>query len=186
MIYLLYGLLIAVIFGLIALVDFLFHKLFPKKTIMENAVRLPRRSLILGLILLFLGLFSLIYLDFSQEKVVYFGCWLALAMGVFLLVNFWRFGIFYDNEQFIYRTLTKKARTYRYSDIRSQRSFVARSGINIALDVAGDEIQLYQAMQGLPAFLNKAFYRWCEAKGIDPDTVENDPGVLVYFPEENK
>ena len=38
-------------------------------------------------------------------------------------------------------------------------------------------------MQGLDAFLNKAFFRWCSAKGIDPDSVENNPRMLTYFPD---
>ena len=38
-------------------------------------------------------------------------------------------------------------------------------------------------MQCLDAFLNKAFFRWCSAKGIDPDSVENNPRMLTYFPD---
>ena len=104
-------------------------------------------------------------------------------MGAYLLGNFCRFGIFYDEDQFVYRTLTKKARTYRYADIQGQRSFLARSGYNTTLYVDGDEIQLYAAMQGLDSFLNKAFFRWCAQTGTDPDTVENNPSMLVFFPE---
>ena len=38
-------------------------------------------------------------------------------------------------------------------------------------------------MQGLDAFLNKAFFRWCAVKGIDPDSIENNPPMLTYFPD---
>ena len=184
--YVLYILLIAVIFGLVALADWIFQKLFPKDAVMKSgkAVRMPRYSLILGLILFMIGLVGLLFIPFQAEKFLWLGCGLVAVMGLYLLVNFFRFGIFYDDQLFVYRTLTKKARTYRYADIEKQRSFLAKSGLNTTLYVAGDEIPLYSAMQGLGDFLSKAFYRWCDARGIDPDTVENNPEMLVYFPDE--
>lgn len=183
--YVIYILLVAALFGLVALFDFLFQKLFPKNGTMKHgkAVRMPRYSFILGLLMTLLALIALLFLPFEGETFLWLGCVVVLIIGLYLLVNFSRFGIFYDDEQFIYRTLTKKARTYRYADIRGQRSFLAKSGLNTTLDVAGDEIQLYSAMQGLSDFLHKAFYRWCEETGVDPDTVENNPSMLVFFPE---
>lgn len=183
--YVLYFLLVAVIFGLIALVDFIFRKLFPGESAMKQgkAVRMPRYSFILGLILTLLGVIGLLYIPYRREMALWLGCWVVLLMGAYLLVNFCRFGIFYDDERFVYRTLTRKAKTYRYSDIQSQRSFLARSGYNTILYVAGDEIQLYAAMQGLSDFLNKAFFRWCAQKGVDPDTVETNPDMLLFFPD---
>lgn len=182
--YVLYILFVAVIFGLIALIDFLLKKLFPKNGTMKHgkAVRMPRYSLILGLLMAILGFFCLLYIPYGAETFLWYGCLLVVVIGVYLLVNFSRFGIFYDDEQFTYRTLTKKAKTYRYSEIRSQRTFTAKSGLNITLDAAGDEIQLYTAMQGLGDFLSKAFYRWCAEKGLDPETTPHDPSMLVYFP----
>ncbi len=46
-----------------------------------------------------------------------------------------------------------------------------------------EEINLYSAMQNLNAFLSKAFFKWCAAKGIDPDSVENNPRMATYFPD---
>ena len=46
-----------------------------------------------------------------------------------------------------------------------------------------EEINLYSAMQNLNAFLSKAFFKWCAAKGIDPDTIENNPRMATYFPD---
>lgn len=183
--YILYILLIAVIFGLYALVDFLFKKLFARSKTEQSgqAVRLPRYSPILGLLIALLGLIALLFLPGEGQWALRAGCAVVLVMGLFLLVNFFRFGIFYDDNCFVCRSLTKKAKTYYYKDITGQRSFLARSGVNISLYVDGDEIQLYSAMQGLDSFLNKAFYSWCQAKGIDPDTVENNPHMLTFFPE---
>ena len=70
-----------------------------------------------------------------------------------------------------------------YEEITGQRAYLAKSGWNTNLYARDDEIQLYAALQGVSEFLNKAFFAWCRQKGIDPDTVENDPHMLVFFPE---
>ncbi len=185
MIYVYYILLIAIMFGLVALVDFVFSKLFPKPEIMKsgNVVRMPRRSFIMGLLVTFFAIIGILYLP-MEEALIWWGCWLVLLMGAYLLVNFWRFGIFYDDTGFVYRSLFTKAKRYEYKDIRSQRSILARSGINTTLYVGEDALQLYSAMQGLGDFLNKAFFRWCDETGTDPDTVENNPSMLHFFPED--
>ena len=186
--YVLYILLIAVIFGLVALVDLLLKKLFPKEDTMKSgkAVRMPRYSIILGILMTGLSFIALLFLPLEGETFLMLGCVIVLVMGLYLVINYTRFGIFYDDEQFTYRTLTQKAKTYRYSDIQGQRAFLAKSGLNTMLYAAGDEIRLYSAMQGLGDFLSKAFFRWCGQKGIDPDTVENDPTMLLFFPDPEK
>ena len=55
--------------------------------------------------------------------------------------------------------------------------------MNTILFVGDEEINLYSAMQNLNAFLSKAFFKWCAAKGIDPDSVENNPRMATYFPD---
>ncbi len=182
--YILYALLIALMFGLVALVDWLFHKLFPKPDTQKygEAVRMPRFSSILGVLLTLAGVMAVLFVPLAGDWVMITGCILALGLGLYLLINFFRFGIFYDDAGFIYRTLTK-TRHYTYDQIKGQRSFMAKSGVNTTLYVAEDEISLYSAMQGLSGFLSKAFYRWCAETGTDPETVENNPAMLVYFPE---
>ena len=184
--YVLYLLLIAVIFGLIALGDFILKKLFKNRVSTENAVRLPRYSFILGILISLLGLIAILYVPRQTEQFLWLGSWLVLVIGLYLLVNFFWTGIFYDDEGFTYRSFPRKARTYRYEDITGQRTFAAKSGWNSNLYAAGDEVQLYAAMQGLSDFLHKAFYAWCRAKNLDPNTVENDPHNLIFFPEPNE
>jgi len=186
--YVLYFLLVAVIFGLVVLVDLLLKKLFPREHAMKSgkAVRMPRYSSILGVIMTALSFVALLFLPLEGETFLMVGCVMVLVMGLYLVISYARFGIFYDDEQFTYRTMTRKARTYRYSDIQGQRAFLAKSGLNTTLYTADDEIQLYSAMQGLSDFLSKAFFRWCDQKGIDPDTVENDPTMLLFFPDPEK
>ena len=183
MIYLVYFLLIAAVFGIIALCDFLLKKILPRPRHAQkgSVVRMPRYSFIFGIVLTFAAIMALLFVPLS-ETLLWASAWGVLAMGAFLLFNFFRFGIFFDEDGFTYRTLTKKARSYRYEEIRAQESFLARSGWNSTLYVAEDEVPLTAAMQGVDSFLNKAFFAWCRQKDIDPDTVENDPTMLVFFP----
>ncbi len=183
--YVLYLLLIAVIFGLVALVDLACRKLFPKAEIRKTgqAVKMPRISSIFGVILTAFGFLALLFIPMKDHLLLLIGCIVVVLMGVYLLVNYFRFGIWYDKEKFVYRTLTKKEKTYFYKDIRGQRAFLARSGFNTTLYVGEDEIPLYCAMEGLGEFLDKAFYRWCQETGTDPESVENNPGGWVFFPE---
>lgn len=185
MILALYLLVIAVVFGLIALCDFGLKKILPKPKHAQkgNAVRMPRYSFIFGLVLTLAAVMVLLSFSVKTQKLLWCSAWGVLVMGAFLLTNFIRFAIFYDEEGFTYRTLTKKAKSYRYADITAQQSFLAKSGWNSTLYVGGDEISLTAAMQGVDKFLNKAFFAWCKAKNIDPDTVENNPTMLVFFPE---
>lgn len=185
MIYFLYFLMIAAIFGLVALCDLLLKKFLPKPKHAQagNVVRMPRYSFIFGLLLTVFSLFALLYVSFAEQKALWLSAWAVLAMGVFLLFNFFRVGIFYDEEGFTYRALTKKARSYRYDEITAQQTFLAKSGWNSTLYMTDGEVPLTAAMQGVDRFLNKAFFAWCRQKGIDPDTVENNPTMLVFFPE---
>lgn len=182
--YILYVLLIAVIFGLVALVDFLLGKLFPKSKTQKQgkAVRMPRYSFILGILVTLLCIIGLLFYT-EADLFLRLGMAAALLIGVYIVVNYVRFGIFYDEEGFEFRTLTKKAKYYRYADITGQRSFLARSGLNVALLAAGDEIPLNGSMKGLSDFMNHAFFAWCRETGRDPDGQDYDPATLRYFPE---
>lgn len=182
--YILYILLIAVIFGLVALVDFVFGKLFPRlkapKT--AKAVRMPRYSFILGILIVVLGIMGLLFYT-EADWFLRIGMVVAMAMGLYMTVNYIAFGIFYDEDGFTYRTLTKKAVAYRYGDITGQRSFLARSGLNISLLLGEQEIPLNGSMKGLSDFMNCAFFAWCRQTGRDPDEQDYDPTTLRYFPE---
>ena len=184
MIWLVYLFFVAAVFGIIALFDFLLKKILPKPRHAQkgNVVRMPRHSFIFGMFLTVFSVLVLLFVPLSEQKVLWWAAWFVLAMGAFLLVNFFRFGIFFDEDGFTCRTLTGKARSYRYEEIRAQESFLAKSGWNSTLYVADSEVPLTAAMQGVDKFLNRSFFGWCRQKGIDPDTVENNPTLLVFFP----
>ena len=106
-----------------------------------------------------------------------------LLFGVLLLCTYFSVVIYYDDEGFLYKAWGHGKKEFRYSQIKGQRSLLTRGGVNTILFVGNEEINLYSAMQNLNAFLSKAFFKWCAAKGIDPDTIENNPRMATYFPD---
>ena len=180
--YIAYVLLIAVVFGLVALVDFLLGKLLRRtRTGDGRTVRLPRYSFVLGILLFVVGLMAVLYLQ--ALSALWIGCLVMLLLGAFLLLHFAFFVIDYDDAGFSYRTLVRRRRRFSYGDITGQRAFVARSGVNVLLYCGGVEIALNGAMQGVKPFLETAHRGWCAARGLDPDRSETNPDYLSYFPE---
>ena len=179
----------AFVFLVCFLLDTLFKHLFPKSKLEKSkqAVRPARRSATFGVILLFVPVVVLLFfMPKGGDTLLLIGCIAALIFGVILLVNYFSVTIYYDDEKFLYKTLRGGKKEFHYSQIRGQRSLMTRGGINTILFVGDEEINLYSSMQNLNAFLNKAFYRWCAAKGIDPDSVENNPRMFTWFPDPEK
>lgn len=171
----------ALVFGLCYMVDKLIKHFFPKDE--RKAVRLPRKSVIFGILLTFVAFAAPLMFWNQLEWYIRVGCGIVLLMGAFLLVQYFSFSIRYDKEGFTYRTLGKKPMDCRYEDILGQKSLLTRSGVNSALYTICGEVPIYSAQVGVQDFLKTAFAAWCEKKGIDPETVENNPNFLVYFPE---
>ena len=179
----------AFVFLVCFLLDTLFKRLFPKSKLEKSktAVRPARRSATFGVILLFVPVVVLLFfMPEGGDTLLLIGCIAALIFGVILLVNYFSVTIYYDDEKFLYKTLRGGKKEFHYGQIRGQRSLMTRGGINTILFVGGEEINLYSSMQNLNAFLNKAFYRWCAEKGIDPDSVENNPRMFTWFPDPEK
>ena len=184
MFYLFLALFLGLVFALCYAVDLLLKRLFPKTPLQQTgkAVRMPRISSILGIGLTFAAFAAILFFWAEFTWVVRIACLLTLGVGIFLLVQFFSFAVYYDEEGFEYRALGHKAKTYAYSEIRGQKSILSRSGVVSSLYVGDDELQLTSSMQGLNEFLQYAFRRWCEETDTDPDTVENNPQYLTYFP----
>ena len=179
----------AFVFLVCFLLDTLFKHLFPKSKLEKSkqAVRPARRSATFSVILRFVPLVvAVFFMPKGGDTLLLIGCIAALIFGVILLVNYFSVTIYYDDEKFLYKTLRGGKKEFHYSQIRGQRSLMTRGGINTILFVGDEEINLYSSMQNLNAFLNKAFYRWCAAKGIDPDSVENNPRMFTWFPDPEK
>lgn len=187
--YLLVLIICAVVFLVCFLIDLLCKALFPKSKLEKSktVVRPPRRSAIFGIILSFLGAAVLVRcLPQGEDVLLLIGAAVALVLGIILLVTYFSVVIYFDDEGFLYKARGKGKQTFRYSQIKGQRSLMTRGGINTILFVGDEEINLYSAMQNVNAFLSKAFFKWCEERGIDPDTVENNPRMLTYFPDPDK
>ena len=175
-----------VVFLICFLIDKLLQKLFPKHELekSKNVVRPPRKSAVFGVLLLVFPLMALLFwMPEEGDTLLTICCIGAMLMGAFLLFTFFSVAIYYGEDGFLYKTLRGGKKEYRYANIRGQRSLMTRGGINTILFVGSDEINLYSAMQNLNSFLNKAFFRWCEAKGLDPSEVENNPRMFTWFPD---
>ena len=176
----------AFVFLICFLIDTLFKLIFPKSRLEKSkqVVRPPRRSAVIGVILTFAGAAMLVKLLPEKTDVLFLiGSIVAVIFGVILLCTYFSIAIYYDDEGFLYKAWGHGKKEFRYSQIKGQRSLLTRGGVNTILFVGDEEINLYSAMQNLNAFLSKAFFKWCAAKGIDPDTVENNPRMATYFPD---
>ena len=176
----------AFVFLICFLIDTLFKLIFPKSRLEKSkqVVRPPRRSAVIGVILTFAGAAMLVKLLPEKSDVLFLlGSIVAVIFGVILLCTYFSIAIYYDDEGFLYKAWGHGKKEFRYSQIKGQRSLLTRGGVNTILFVGDEEINLYSAMQNLNAFLSKAFFKWCAVKGIDPDTVENNPRMATYFPD---
>ena len=176
----------AVVFLVCFLIDTLLKLIFPKSRLEKSkqVVRPPRRSAVIGVILTFAGAAMLVKLLPEKSDVLFLiGSIVAVIFGVILLCTYFSIAIYYDDEGFLYKAWGHGKKEFRYSQIRGQRSLLTRGGVNTILFVGDEEINLYSAMQNLNAFLSKAFFKWCAARGIDPDSVENNPRMATYFPD---
>ena len=173
----------AVVFGLCFLLDRLFQKLFPKSDLQKSkkTVRMPRRCVVFGILLLTVSFAVLLF--FGSDTLLLIGSIVGMLLGALLLGYYFSFSICYNDEAFLYRDLRHRKTQYTYAQILGQRSLMTRSGINVTLLVADDSVMLTSAMEGASAFLQHAFFRWCGEKGIDPDSVENNPRMLTFFPD---
>jgi len=181
--YILYVLLIAVILGIIALIDRLWKRISPKQDTVACTVRQPRQATVLGLLFSLLGVVCLLFVPIREEPLLWSGGLIALLIGAYVLASALRFEIVCKDDGFTYRTLTKPTRYFAYADITGQRAFTAKSGLNVTLYIKDTDIPLNGSMQGVSAFLETAFQGRCRSLGIDPDSVATDPDNLLYFPE---
>ena len=111
------------------------------------------------------------------------GC-LLLIVGIGLTVYYMTFGVFYDEESFIYTSFGKKSLTYHYRDIESQQLYNAQGNLMVELYMTdGKSIHVHGNMNGAYDFLDKAFYGWCAQRGIAAEDCSfHDPSNSCWFP----
>ena len=180
----------ALVFGVCYLFDKGFEKAFRNKPQHKSglAVRPNKRYAAFGAILIALG-FASIFASAGNTLLLAGGV-LILIMGVGLIVYYTTFGIFYDEDSFIFTRFGKKSVEYRYQDIQAQQLYVIQGG-NVVVElhmVDGSSVSVQSVMLGVYAFLDTAFAGWCRQKGINSDDCTfYDPSNSCWFPsvEEN-
>jgi len=177
------GLTFAVLFFL----DKTFTGLFRSKQQHKSglSVRLPKGNGIAGILLTVLAALVLMT-DFGEGQglMLFSGLFIG-ALGIGLSVYYISFGVYYDEEAFVCNSFGNKTVTYRYADIQAQKLYTVQGGgILVELYMAdGRTVSLQSKMEGVYPFLDKAFYRWCAQKGIDPDSCTfHDPNNSLWFP----
>ncbi len=107
-----------------------------------------------------------------------------LAVAVWSAVYYCTTGITYDGESFTFRRGSFR-KTFRFDQIRGQRSDVTMKIKCLVLCVEDQDVVLYSNMQGYVPFLTCAYESWCRAKGLDPTNQDwHDPADTRWFPEE--
>lgn len=181
----------AITFAVMFVLDKLFTKIFRGKKQHRSglSVKLPKRYAITGLLLGLLGVLVLLQL-FKQFDT------LMLVVGIFLLLMaagfeayYLGFGIYYDDESFIYSTFGKPSVTYRYADIDAQQLYVTTGG-GILVDLYmrdGGSVGLQSTMQGVYPFLDKACHARFRQLGIDSAQCEwfNESESCWFPPKED-
>ena len=176
----------AVVFALCFAVDKGFQKLFRGRPEHQSglAVKHNKRAALFGLVLTVLGIAGILTGVSSGWGLAILSA-IVLLMGIALIVYYLSFGIYYDEQTFLVSSLGKQSTARRYEDIREQKLYVVQGGSAIVeLYMAdGGAVSVQTTMDGAYSFLDYAFARWCEQKGLDSDDCEfHDPSSLQWFP----
>lgn len=175
----------ALVFSICFLVDKGFKKVFRNQQQHHSgtAVRLSRRYGSIGLIMTVLGVAGVLSgLSDSVLMVVCGG--ILIVTGLALVVYYMSFGVFYDEDAFVYTSLGKKSITYQYHQIKAQQLYNSYGSIVIELQMTdGRAISLQASMDGVYPFLDKAFSRWLAQTGRnEADCPFYDPQNSCWFP----
>lgn len=182
--------LVAVVtFGICYLFDKGFQKYFRNKKQHRSglAVRLNKMYSIAGVLLSVLGVIAVVN-GAVENNILLYGGLLVLLVGVSLCIYHLSFGIFYDEDSFVYTAFGKKDITYRYRDILTQKLYVITGGsIVVELHMAdGKAVSVQSNMNGAYPFLDAAFSGWCRQKGVEPESCQfHDPANHLWFPSED-
>lgn len=176
-------------FGICYFFDKGFQKFFRNKAQHRSglAVRLNKMYSIAGVLLSVLGVIAIVN-GAAENHVLLYGGLMVLLLGVGLCIYHLSFGIFYDEDAFVYTSFGKEEHTYRYSDILTQKLYVITGGsIVVELHMAdGKAVSIQSTMNGAYPFLDAAFAGWCRQKGVAPESCSfHDPANHLWFPAED-
>ena len=179
----------AAVFGLCFLADKGFTRLFRSQAqhMSGKAVRLNKRYGSIGLVLVMIGVFGVLK-GLSQNWLLLVGSAVVVLMGVALVVYYMSYGVFYDENSFIFMSFGKKNKTYYYNAIRAQQLYNNQGHLLIELHMSdGDIIQLQSTMTGCYEFMDHAFAAWLRQTGKrQEDCPFYDPSNSCWFPPVNE
>ena len=183
-----YILVAAAVFGFCYLLDRGFQKAFRNKIQHRSglSVRLNKAYSIAGVLLSVLGILAIMS-GLAEGSILLYGGIMILVVGIGLCIYHLSFGIFYDEDAFVYTSFGKKEITYHYSDILMQKLYVITGGsLVVELHMAdGKAVSIQTTMNGAYPFLDAAFAAWCRQKVIDPESCTfHDPENHLWFPQE--
>ncbi len=181
-------LLAAATFLLCFLADKGFQKAFRSRQQHRSgkSLRLSKKYGSFGMILVMLGAAGM--LAGTQDGwLLIAGGGLLCLVGLGLIVYYLTFGIYYDNDSFLYCAFGKKGVTYRYGQISHQQLYMLQGGSALVeLHMAdGSAVQVQLSLEGAEDFLNTAFLGWVQQNNIDIRTAHfHDPKNSCWFPSQ--
>ena len=174
------------VFGLCFLTDRLFKKLFRSKKQHRSgrSVRLSKRYGSFGILMVTLAFAAIFAWLNGSEWILGVGGGLILLVGLGLIVYYLSFGIYYDEDSFLYNTFGKRGVSYEYGDIVGQKLYTASGNTVVELHLKdGKTVAVQETMDGPYAFLDEAFAGWCRQTEQDPANCEfHDPSNSLWFP----
>lgn len=173
------------VFGICFLVDKGFTKLFRSQAqhMSGKAVRLSKRYGSIGLVIAVIGL-AAVFTGLSSGWILIAGGVVLLVLGIGLVVYYMSYGVFYDEDSFIFMTFGKKNVTYRYADITAQQLYNNQGHLLIELYMKdGNTVHLQSTMNGCFEFMDHAFAAWLQQTGrSEADCPFHDPKNSCWFP----
>ena len=179
-------LIIALVFGLCFLVDKGFTKVFRGKVQHQSgkSVRLNKRYGSIGAVMFAIGVAAAFMgMNNAEWALMGGGCILVLG-GIALVVYYLSFGIYYDEDSFIFSQFGKASVTYYFKNIRCQQLYLASGNVVVELHMMdGSHFQVHTGMAGMDRFMDDAFNAWLQQTGRK---LENctwyDPDNSCWFP----
>lgn len=178
----------ALVFGVCFLIDKGFTKLFRSQAqhLSGKDVRLSRHYGSFGLIIAVVGL-AAVFTGLENGWVLIAGGCLMILLGIGLVVYYMTYGIFYDDDSFIFMTFGKPKVTYTYRDIRQQQLYNNQGHLLIELHMAdGNTVHIQSTMKGCYDFMDHAYAAWLRQTGRrEEECPFHDPSNSCWFPPVN-
>ena len=166
-----YLIIAAIVFAVLYGIDKAFTKIFRSQVQHHSgtAVRLKKGYGVAAILLCVLAVMSLMQFFLTRETLMLV-CSIALvAMGGGLGAYYLSYGIFYDDDTFLFTTLGKKGVTYRYGDITGQKLYVLQGGGYLVELYMADKttVSVQTSMPGAYDFRDKACHARFRQLGIN-------------------